>query len=252
MSDIYKAPEAPLKDPSVQTGEYGSLETALAGDYELRPIEVIKTAWANLKGFKTTFWLAALVYVALSGVVAIVLGLVFGLFTGFATEGPLYIISSILEQVASTLVLGPLGAGFYMLAIKFSVGKRIEVGELFKHFGKTIPIFLMFLLMYLTVFVGLVLLVLPGIYLLVAYQFALPLMVEKNMGPWEALNTSRKIITHKWFNMLGFNFVALGVVLLGALALLVGLLWAIPLTSLALATLYRDIVGVEASTMSGD
>ena len=249
MSDIYKAPEAPLTDPSQESGEYGSLETALKGEYELSPIQVIKDAWESLEGFKTTFWLAALAYMGVAIVVSIVLGLVFGLLTGFAEQGALAAISAVLQQIASTLILGPLAAGMYMLAIKFSVGSRIEVGELFKYFHKMIPLFLMTLLMYATVFIGLILLVLPGIYLMVAYAFAIPLMVEKNMGPWEALNTSRKIITHKWFNMLGFMIVASIVVLLGALALLVGLLWAVPLTTLATAFLYRDIIGVETSTL---
>jgi len=247
MSDIYKAPEAPLTDPSVASSDYGSLETALSGDYELRPIETVKEAWAGLKGFKTTFWLAGLVYMA----IFVVVGLVLGGLSFLAADSSFAIVAAILEQLLSMLILGPLGAGFYMLAIKFSVGSRIEVGELFKYFHKTIPIFLMTLLMYVTVIIGFILLIVPGIYLLIAYSFAIPLMVEKNMGPWEALNTSRKILTHKWFNMFGFSFVVAGVMIVGTLALVVGLLWAIPLCALAFAYLYRDIVGVETSTISG-
>ena len=246
MSDIYKAPEAPLTNSSVAPCDYGSLETALSGNYELRPIETVKEAWAGLKGFKTTFWLAGLVYMA----IYIAVSLVLGVMSVLAADSSFAIIAVIAEQLLSMLIFAPLGAGAYMLAIKFSVGSRIEVNELFKYFHKTTPLFLMNLLMYATVIIGFILLIVPGIYLLVAYSFAIPLMVEKNMGPWEALNTSRKIITHKWFHMLGFGFVMMGVSILGFLALLVGLLWALPLCTFAVAYLYRDIIGVEASTMS--
>lgn len=38
-------------------------------------------------------------------------------------------------------------------------------------------------------------LVLPGIYLAVSYQLSLPLVADKGLGPWEAMETSRKIVS---------------------------------------------------------
>ncbi len=249
MTDIYKAPEAELQEAS-QPSQYGSVESALAGNYEFHPVDIFKQAWANLKGMKTTYWLAVLaymgVYIVVAGLIMISVGEMIDSTTGeFSFLG-------LIGQLVLTLVITPLLAGLYMIGIKYSVGAKIEVGELFKHFDKAVPLFVMMILFYLTVGLGFILLIIPGIYLLVAYAFALPLIVEKNMGPWEALNTSRKAVTHKWFNMAGFYLLALLVGVVGFLALLVGLLWAAPLIWLATSVAYRDIFGVEAKTLSGE
>lgn len=248
MTDIYKAPEAELTNPSTPS-EYGSVEKALAGDYELKPVELLKSAWANLKGMKTTYWLASIVYLVIYAVVAAVLGFTLGAVSDPITGAFNFL--GLIGQLILMLVMGPIGAGLYVIALKFSVGAKIEVGELFKHFDKTIPLFLVTMLLYIIVAIGFVLLIIPGIYLLVACSMAMPLVIDKNMGPWEALMTSRKAITHKWFNMLGFMFLTGLVVFVGFLALLVGALWAVPLVMLALATLYRDMFGIEDSTING-
>lgn len=245
MSDIYKAPEASLREPS-QSGEYGSVEKALAGDYQLRPIEAIKTAWRMLPGMKLPFWIAAII----CGVVSLVFSFAQTGIAGDPAVGtvnwPAYFAIGLL-QVAAT---APLGAGLFMIGIKHSVGAPIEYNEVFKHFDKTWKLFLTFILMYIMVVIGFLLLILPGIYLSIAFSFAVPLVVEKNMGPWEALMASRKAITHKWFNMLGFFFMVMLVIFAGILALIVGLIWAYPLVALATGLIYRDMFGVEASTLA--
>jgi len=103
--------------------------------------------------------------------------------------------------------------------------------------------------MYLLIIIGLVLFILPGIYLAVAFSMALPLVIDKGMTPWQALMTSRKAMTHKWFSLFGFFLICVLVTIAGVLALFVGLVWAVPLTSLGYAIIYRDVFGVEAKTL---
>lgn len=247
MTDIYKAPEAELTNPATP-GEYGSVEKALAGDYELKPIELLKRAWANLKGLKTTFWLASLAY----GVIYFVMTFLLGLVVGNSID-PITGAFNVFAFIAETLIgfiMAPLGAGLFMIALKFLVGAKIEVGEIFKHFDKLIPLLLTYLLTYILVALGLVLLIIPGIYLMIAFGMAVPLVVEKKMGSWEALMTSRKAITHKWFAMFGFGLLSGLVILVSAIPLGIGLIWAVPLVILAWATLYRDMFGVEESTVN--
>ena len=239
MSDVYKAPDAALNEPR-GSGEYGSMESALAGDYELQPIELIKEAWANLKGYMGTLWIALIIYMLIAG----------GLSAGLAVlvDPQSFGVMDLVGQLISTLVLAPLGAGLLMISIKHSVGSPIEFGEIFKHYDKTLNLFVTTVLMYIAIAVGFVLLILPGIYLMVGFSMAMPLVVEKNMKPIDALKTSLKVMNHKWFNMLGFFIVSMLVVAAGALALLVGLIWAVPVVSLAFAMLYRNVFGVEDST----
>lgn len=68
------------------------------------------------------------------------------------------------------------------------------------------------------------------------------------MAPWEALTTSLKAVTPKWFAMLGFVLLAMLVITVAAIPLGIGLIWALPLLMLAAANLYRDMFGVEDST----
>ncbi|MFT6098544.1 MAG: hypothetical protein ACJAYF_001086 [Arenicella sp.] len=248
MTDNYKAPEAELTNPSAP-GEYGSVEKALAGDYQLAPVELLKSAWATLKGLKTTFWIAAVIYgviyMALTFAMTAIVGKSVDPITGAFSLG------AFLAEMSIGLIMVPMAMGLFMIALKFSVGAKIEVGELFKHYNKIVPLFLTYLLLYLFIALGLVLLIIPGIYLMIAFTMAVPLVVEKNMGPWEALTTSRKAITHKWFPMLGFSLLSMLVIILAAIPLGIGLIWGAPLVVLAYAILYRDMFGVEDSTING-
>ena len=65
----------------------------------------------------------------------------------------------------TTFLLSPLYAGIFMILIKHSIGSPIQVGELFNHYDKIIPIFIVMFLTQILVMIGLVLLIIPGIYL---------------------------------------------------------------------------------------
>jgi uncharacterized membrane protein len=78
----------------------------------------------------------------------------------------------------------------------------------------------------------------------VAYILAIPLVVERKLSPWQALETSRKAITQHWFKVFGL-FLVLGViVLVSAIPLGIGLVWTLPMAIIAIGVLYRTIFGV--------
>ena len=102
------------------------------------------------------------------------------------------------------------------------------------------------LLQTLLVVMGIILFVLPGIYLAVAFSLALPLLVEKEMGIWQALETSRKAMTHCWFRCWGLMVVATLVATIGgAFTFGIGLIWFMPLAALSFGVLYRNVFGYE-------
>ncbi len=243
MTDVYKAPEATLQEP-IEGGQYGSMENALAGNFQVQPIETMKKAWEMLKGMKTKFWLAVLIY----GVVNIVFGAIEAAVFGLESD---YGVGKFIWGLAVLFVVGPMAAGLTMIALKHSVGAPYEVGEIFKHFDKIVPIFLTYILMYIGIALGLILLIIPGVYLMVAFSFALILVVEKDMSAIEALKTSRKVVHFQWFNVLGLVLLCSIVAFLGFVALLVGALWTVPLAALTFAMVYRDVFGVEEKTLAG-
>ena len=240
MSDVFTPPEADLHDP-IAAGEYGSIEKALEGRYHFRIRETLSEAWANIKGFKRTIWLGMLVYMAVIFVAQIAITFLFS-----GSPALLFIMQQLLQ-----LGIGmPLFAGLYIMSIKRSVGAPVEVGNIFSSFNKTFKIIGTMILMYILIVIGFLLLVLPGIYLTVAYMMALPLAAEKDLGIWETLELSRKAVTKHWFKFF-FLIIVLGfIMLIAALPLLIGLLWAIPLASLAFAIVYRNMFGVEPETIN--
>lgn len=227
-SNPYQAPES-------------NLNAVAEEEYELNPNwtigEVFSEAWQLKDGFKGTYWGAALIY----GVIVMIASGIFAVIGNDST------IMKIVSQIVVGLVSYPLAAGLMMIAIKRSVGIPTNAFMVFDYYPKTIPIFLLYLLMTIMIVIGLILLVLPGIYLLVAYTLAIPLLVDKNMGLWEALEASRKAITPCWFRTFGLFFVAMIILLVSAIPLGIGLIWTIPFLGLVMGILYRNLVGVSQS-----
>ena len=94
------------------------------------------------------------------------------------------------------------------------------------------------------ILLGLVLLVLPGIYLAIAYGFAIPLALERGLSPWEAMETSRKAVTHRWFAFLGLSLVCALLLMLSVLTLGIAYIWVLPLCVLAYGIAYRNLFGL--------
>ena len=101
------------------------------------------------------------------------------------------------------------------------------------------------ILMNILIVIGFVLLIVPGIYLSIAYVMAIPLVIDRNMGPWEALECSRKAVTKKWFNFFGILIVMSLIAAVSAIPLGIGLIWTIPMMALVYAIMYRQTFGVS-------
>jgi uncharacterized membrane protein len=83
------------------------------------------------------------------------------------------------------------------------------------------------------------LLIVPGVILGLMFLFTTLIVIERELGPIEALSESNCLTRgHKW-PLLGFMLLLLLVNLLGLLALVVGLLVSIPVTTLAFVHAYR-------------
>lgn len=241
MNDIYTAPSSTLAEP--ETGsEFGSVENGINGNYTLTYSGAMSEAWHRLKGAKANYWLAFLLYIVCVAIVQVIVGAVITPLLGDIFGG-------IVGQVLMTFVAAPIGVGLAILGLRRMAGESMRSTSVFDHFDKAVPLLLCTLLMYLLIFIGMLLLVLPGIYLAVAYLFAPTLMVEKNMGIWEAMETSRKAVTHKWFTIFSL-FLSMGIiVMLSVVLLLVGVVWTVPLSMLLLSKIYLTLFGVEKTTL---
>ena len=104
------------------------------------------------------------------------------------------------------------------------------------------------ILLAIVVGVGLALLIVPGIILFLMFMFATFIVIERGLGPIDAMSESRRLTRgHKW-QLLGFVGLLFLINLLGLLALIVGLLVSIPVSALAFVHAYRALGGrVEPS-----
>lgn len=152
----------------------------------------------------------------------------------------------ILGIVAGPLLAGVLHGGLLGLFLKRIRGGQGGVGDAFAGFSVAfVPLMLASLVTALLTLVGFVLLIIPGIYLAVAWTFTILLVFDKGIDFWAAMELSRKVVTRNWWQVFGLLVINVLIVLAGALALLVGLLVAIPITLAAIAYAYEDIFGAE-------
>ena len=146
---------------------------------------------------------------------------------------------------ATTAVVPPLYAGFIIVVFMLFKGQEVRFSDFFKGFNYFLPLVLASLVMSILIALGTILLILPGIYLMVSYMFVSLLIVDYHMEFWQAMETSRQIVTKNWFSLFVFFLVLFVVNLLGALALGIGLLVTAPLSVCSVCVAYRDIVGLH-------
>ncbi len=95
------------------------------------------------------------------------------------------------------------------------------------------------IIMTLALILGFLALIVPGIILALAFSFATPLVIEKDMGPVEALKESMcRTKGHRWM-LFRLSLLSLALNVLGFCALIVGLLVTAPVTALAFIRAYR-------------
>ncbi|NTU69054.1 MAG: hypothetical protein HGB02_09305 [Chlorobiaceae bacterium] len=155
-------------------------------------------------------------------------------------------ISSLFSNAGSLIVsavFSPLSAGFLIATFRILAGKEFHFNDLFSGFNHFLPLLLAGLATGCLVAAGFVLLIVPGIYFMVSYLFASAIVLDYGVEFWQAMEISRRLVGKHWFRLFGFMVLLVLINLLGLLALGIGMLVSIPVTSCALAVAYRGIVG---------
>jgi hypothetical protein len=142
----------------------------------------------------------------------------------------------------SLLFAGVIIGGWYYYFLKKIRGESATVADAFggvtRAFGNLVAAGI---LVGTFTFLGFIALVIPGIYLAVAYGFTYLLATDRRLGFWEAMETSRRTITRQWFRVFGLFLLSIPFILLGIAALGVGLLVVMPLVIGAQAYAYEDL-----------
>ncbi|MEM1325801.1 MAG: hypothetical protein AAGI23_07605 [Bacteroidota bacterium] len=183
----------------------------------------------------------------------------------------------------SVLVGPPLAMGWAIVCYHILKDKHTQFNEFFKgfdHFGQLILVTLiMGLLMMLVIipailifgfstglfingepdldggngvmlFVGILALLAPVIYMAIAWAWAPYFVVFHGMKFWDAMEASRKILSKNWWSFFGFYLIIGLITVSGFIALGVGALFTIPIAYCAQFAAFADVVQLERADAS--
>lgn len=150
-----------------------------------------------------------------------------------------------------SIVLSPaLNIGFALVARKIKFGEAHTFNDFFGGFNKFGELFLSYLLMLVMVVLGLLLFVLPGIYLAVAYLFVQYITYFFHDGSyWDNLERSRKLVSKEWISFFGLVLLLGLLNVAGLLCLGLGILVTAPVTGIAMYLAFERIVGTQEEAM---
>jgi hypothetical protein len=136
--------------------------------------------------------------------------------------------------------------GLFLVVLRRIRGENPGVGDVFSGFNLAfLQLGLAGVVSTLLIAVGLVLCLIPGLYLAVGYAFTLPLVIDKRLEFWTAMEVSRQVVHRQWWTMFGLAILLILIAGLGVLACLVGLLVAGPIAVAAMMYAYEDLFGVR-------
>ena len=199
---------------------------------ELKITQALQEGW---KATKANFWM-------LAGFVA-----VFALLGALGNSGTP-------EKLVFELVSMALSAVLMLVCLRIIRADGVHVGgigDLPLSTGKVLQ-FLWVNLVYLAiVFGGFLLLVVPGFYWALKYQYAPLLALDEDLPLGEALKRSAALTEGVKWSFLTFTIYSIGIALLGLLALVVGLIPAFLTIHLAWVWLFEDLKRQEAAGSRG-
>jgi hypothetical protein len=167
-----------------------------------------------------------------------------GGFVGFGVVGGL-IALLLAVTVIGLLFVTPLMAGFFIVPLLMLKGRRTSFGTFFDGFDRLGAYMLLGLVMGIFVFFGYVFLIIPGIYLTVAYTWALALMADRRMGYWDAMKASMRVVNRNFWETLLLVLIVSVISSLGGIVAF-GYILTMPLSYCILMAAYRRIFGLSA------
>ncbi len=239
--DAYATSHAqPLHDADTSSGDDSTEQ-----HYDKISIrDALRTAWTKTKGAKGSIWAgSAIMYL----VILIIVG--GGAFLAPAmyhqsTDGA-WLVGNILLPVFTKVFSVFFTAGLLLMGIRKVAGQSISWKMIFKGFSCAGKLIVLTFLQTLFVIVGYLFLILPGIYLTVGYAMTLPLIIDKGLSPWQAMETSRKAIHKVWWKVAGLFF-AMGLIfIVSSIPLGIGIIWTWPMFIVLTGVVYKYLFGDE-------
>jgi uncharacterized membrane protein len=194
--------------------------------------EAVLFGWNTLKKNFGFFLGMLAIVVAINLLVGLVM-------SSFSEEAPkvLVIAVSAISWILDLLI----SMGVIRITLKFCDQEQATYRDLFSAYRLLLNYLVGSIVYGIMVAIGFVFLIAPGIYLAVKYQFYDYLIIDKGMGPIDAIKRSGVLTEGVKRNLVLFWLALVGINILGMIALGVGLIATVPVSWLANAYVYRRL-----------
>lgn len=229
------------------SNQLSRIEQNLNGAYQFDIGLVMKQGWQLTLQTK---WIYLQMFVFVFALIALVAAIIIQ-YRGIVDLTQLDNATQAILNIVSTIVMAPFVTAISLYGYHASLGKQGGFNDVFALLPRSAIICIATLFVSVLVGLGFQLLIIPGIYLLVATDFTMLLIAEKKLRPFAAVGLSIRMVTRYWlpFLKLLLIFLALAVVIiltLGIAFFLIG-----PLYYNVKGILYRDLFGA-AETIESD
>jgi len=185
-----------MADDSTASGAR-SVEDILARGYTVKTFEYLRQGWDAFTDNPVGF-------------------LGFTLALTFASQA-VPLLAPVVGQLLSMAIQVVMFAGLAIVTWKQAQGGDTVFADFFPEWRTTAQLVWCTIVGLLLIVIGLAFLVLPGIYLLVAYTFSYLLIVDRRIGVWQALEGSRRVVNKHWWGVLGLTLVMLLLIGIGGM-----------------------------------
>ncbi len=255
MSDYPPPPNGPSGYSNYPRTPYGGSDPGY-NPYQRPPgvyFDVIGQAWTIFQANMATWVLAVLV----AGMCYYALAIPFNLITFFMQGGMDQFKPGAIQHRANPLdpsqlllsgglgfIVGSFGnvlmVGLFMMGIKQGRGEQVNISDVFlgfRRFGSVVGG--SFLCSFL-ILLGFVCLIIPGFYLAGLLVLVPVLILERNLGPIEAIQECWDKLKPYGFNLFGLMFVLALIQMLGFCACCIGMLFTMPVYAISIGLTYNN------------
>jgi uncharacterized membrane protein len=145
-------------------------------------------------------------------------------FAGFSKAFLQLMCASLLTTFLVMIVMVPFCAPVLFFLVKTAM-----------HQHPSLPVFTP--VMFLSCLTGAILV----IFLSISWIFAFQLIIDKGLGPWTAMEVSRRVVARQWFRVFFVALLGAILTLLGLVGLIIGIFFTLPLMIGAVVYAYEDL-----------
>lgn len=147
-----------------------------------------------------------------------------------------------IELFLSLVVSAPVGAAFALACLEATRGNDPELGDLLAGYDRFVDVVLAAAIVAVAVGIGLLLLIIPGIYIGLRLAFAPLMVLDQEMGPWEAVQESGDRTGGEILGLFVLLLATIVILVVGLLLFLVGVVPAVAWVGTSWAGYYRSLV----------